>query len=191
MSNKGRVFVVSGPSGVGKTTILNLFLKNDNNSVFSISYTTRKRRENEREGVDYHFVTMEEFQEMVKKDFFIEWEEVHGEFYGTPKATILESIERGVDVFLDIDVNGALRIKRIIPASVLIFIEPPSENELMKRLKIRGEKEIEKRLQRVSRELETKKFFDYVIINDSLEKAYNQFKNIVEEVRKSNGKNNS
>jgi guanylate kinase len=100
-------------------------------------------------------------------------------------------MERGIDVFLDVDVNGALRIKSMVPDAVLIFIEPPSKEELIKRLKIRGEEEIVKRLERVEKELEAKKFFDYVIINGSLDEAYENFKRIVEEVRKLSGKDNS
>lgn len=190
MSNKGLVFIISGPSGVGKTTILNRFLKEDKNSTFSVSYTTRKKRPGEKDGVDYHFVTREKFEELINQGLFIEWKEVYGELYGTPKSEIIGSIEKGKDIFLDIDVCGALTVKRMIPEAVLIFIEPPSTDELLRRLEIRGEKEIAKRMERINKELEAKNFFDYTITNDSIDNAYLKFKNIVEEVRKSYGKNN-
>ncbi|MCS7280048.1 MAG: guanylate kinase [Desulfobacterota bacterium] len=190
MLNRGKVFVVSGPSGAGKTTILTRFLKEDKNSAFSVSYTTRQKREGEREGIDYHFVTRSTFEELIRKGFFLEWEEVHGEMYGTPKEPLLEMIEKGIDVFMDLDVNGAMKIKRVFPQAILIFIQPPSEEELIMRLKNRKEKAIIKRLERLRKELEAKRFFDYVIINDSIEKALSEFKNIVEEVRSCHGKNN-
>jgi guanylate kinase len=191
MSNKGKIFIVSGPSGAGKTTILNRFLRDDKKSAFSVSYTTRKKREGEKDGVDYHFIDRKGFNELIRENALLEWEEVHGELYGTPKDEIFKNMERGIDVFLDVDVNGALRIKSMVPHAVLIFIEPPSKEELIKRLKIRGEEEIVKRLERVEKELEAKKFFDYVIINGSLDEAYENFKRIVEEVRKLSGKDNS
>ncbi len=191
MWSKGSIFILSGPSGAGKTTILNLFLREDRNSRFSVSYTTRKKRPGEVEGIDYHFVSREKFEDLVAKGFFLEWEEVHGEFYGTPRDEIFEYVEKGIDVFLDVDVKGALKLKGIVPWAVLIFIEPPSREELLKRLKARGEEEIEKRLERINSELEAKTLFDYVIRNESLDEALQRFKKIVEEVRRSHGKDNS
>lgn len=188
LNRKGRIFVVSGPSGVGKSTILGMFLKEDRESLFSISFTTRKKRVDEVNGRDYYFVSEELFSEMVKKDLFLEWEEVHGNFYGTPKDQILKAKREGKDIFLDIDVKGALKVKEKCREAILIFIMPPSKESLFDRLLKRGEKEIEKRMRRFEEEVEKKDLFDYIIINDNLEKAYIEFKNLVSGIRRENGK---
>ena len=190
-SKRGILFVVSGPSGAGKSTLIERFLTHDNQSTFSVSYTTREKRENEKEGRDYCFVDTDTFLEMIKKDEFLEWETVHGNLYGTPKKEVLNALEKGKDILLDIDVNGALKIKKAYPEACLIFIEPPSREELKKRLTLRGEKKIELRLKRYDEEIEKKHAFDYNIINDNLEKAYNDFLKIVKNVRGlKNGKDN-
>jgi len=190
-SKRGILFVVSGPSGAGKSTLIERFLTHDNQSTFSVSYTTREKRDNEKEGRDYYFVDTDTFLEMIKKDEFLEWETVHGNLYGTPKKEVLNALEKGKDILLDIDVNGALKIKKAYPEACLIFIEPPSREELKKRLTLRGEKKIELRLKRYDEEIEKKHAFDYNIINDNLEKAYNDFLKIVKNVRGlKNGKDN-
>ncbi|MBP8625994.1 MAG: guanylate kinase [Syntrophorhabdaceae bacterium] len=189
---KSRLFVISGPSGAGKSTFIERFLQEDNNSTFSISYTTREKRDKEVNGREYYFVDKETFMEMVKNGEFLEWERVHENLYGTPKKNIIENLEKGIDVFMDIDVNGAVNIKKNYPEACLIFIEPPSREALEKRLSLRGEKQIDLRLKRYDEEIEKKPIFDYTIINDNLEKAYTEFKKIIEQIRgHKNGKGNS
>jgi guanylate kinase len=183
-SEKARLFVVSGPSGTGKSTLIRDFLKEDPASCFSVSYTTRAKRDGEVEGRDYYFVDAATFQKMIDEGRFLEWENVHGYFYGTPKEEISKRLSQGIDVILDIDVKGALSVKKRCPASVLIFIDTPSIEELMKRLSLRGEKEIEKRMQRVREEVAQKPLFTYVVINDTLKKAYGEFKSIIEDTRR-------
>lgn len=180
---KGRLFVISGPSGVGKSTFIERFLKQDKESTFSVSYTTRKKRDKEVNGREYYFVDKDTFMDMVERGGFLEWEEVHENLYGTPKKEILENLERGIDILLDVDVNGAIKIKKNFPGACLIFIEPPSRDELIKRLSLRGEEQIELRLKRYDEEIEKKHIFDYNIINDNLEKAYRDFEDIIEKVR--------
>ncbi len=175
-----------GPSGVGKSTIVRRFLAEDRESTFSVSCTTRAKREGEVEGKDYHFVDRATFEEMVEKDEFIEWERVHGRLYGTPKKPLADSLAKGVDVLLDIDVKGAIRVKEQCPAACLIFIEPPDHRALVERLSGRKEKEMELRLKRVEEELGQKYRFQYVIINDKLDTAFDEFKRIIEEVRRTN-----
>ncbi|MCX7965307.1 MAG: guanylate kinase [Syntrophorhabdaceae bacterium] len=180
---KGLLFVVSGPSGVGKSTLIEKFLKEDKNSTFSVSYTTREKREHEKEGKDYYFVDRDTFLEMIKNGEFLEWETVHDNLYGTPKKEIFNALKKGMDIFLDIDVNGALKIKKAYPWACLIFVEPPSKEELKKRLTLRGEKNIELRLKRYDEEIEKKHIFDYNVINDNLERAYKDFVKIIKNVR--------
>ena len=187
---KGHLFVVSGPSGVGKTTLIERFLKEDSFSRFSISYTTRKQRASEVNGREYYFVDRDTFQQMITESHFLEWEEVHGQLYGTPQKEVLHALQHGIDLFLDIDVNGALKVKEHYGNACLIFVEPRSQDDLMKRLALRGEKEISLRMKRVSQEMEKKYLFQYCIINDKLEQSYRDFFKIIEDVRrKDNGKN--
>ncbi|MCX5799346.1 MAG: guanylate kinase [Proteobacteria bacterium] len=190
VGKKGLLFVVSGPSGVGKTTLIEMFLKEDQDSAFSISYTTRQRRKFETDGEDYYFVDADTFKKMVEKDYFLEWETVHGYLYGTPKKEVFETLQKGTDIFLDIDVKGAISVKEKYPDACLIFIESPSKEALIKRLSSRGEKEIDLRMRRVEEELEKKYLFQYFVINDKLSNAYGDFKRIIETVRGLNGKDN-
>ena len=192
MSNRmGHLFVVSGPSGVGKTTLIERLLREDKNARFSVSYTTRERRDRETEGMDYRFVDEATFKEMIEKGGFIEWEEVHGYLYGTPLNEVLEPLKEGLDVVLDIDVKGALTVKEKCDQACLIFIEPPSVDELIKRLSLRGEREIEKRMERVRQEMERRQFFTYTVRNDTIDIAYQTFKSVIMTVREQgNGKNN-
>jgi guanylate kinase len=181
---KGHLFVVSGPSGVGKTTLIERFLKEDSSSRFSVSYTTRKQRVSEVDGKDYYFVNKDTFERMIVEGHFLEWEKVHGQLYGTPQKEVLDALHQGIDLFLDIDVNGALRVKERYENACLIFVEPRSQADLMKRLTLRGEKEISLRMKRVSEEMEKKNLFQYSVINDKLDQAYRQFTEIVDTVRR-------
>lgn len=189
---KGYLFVVSGPSGAGKSSLIKRFLNEDRNSTFSVSCTTREKRPKEIDGKDYYFIDVDTFEEMIKKDGFLEWENVYSYLYGTPKTKVFETLDKGVDIFLDIDVKGALNIKKQYSDACLIFVEPPSREELKARLSLRGEKEIDVRMKRVEEEIEKKRFFDYIIVNENFDKAYSDFSSTIENIReKKYGKNNS
>jgi guanylate kinase len=183
-SNRGHLFVVSGPSGTGKSTLIERFLGDDRQSRFSVSYTTRQRRPHEVDGRNYYFVDTATFERMIDEGRLLEWESVHGYFYGTPKAEVSEPLCAGIDVLLDIDVKGALRVKEKCENAVLIFVDTSSVEELIRRLTARGEKEIEKRISRVREEVSKKGLFTYVVINDNLDTSYEEFKSIVAGVRR-------
>lgn len=180
--NKGRLFLVSGPSGVGKGTICRKLLSEDENLYFSVSATTRKPRSEDIEGKTYYFKTKEEFENLIAKDEFLEWAEYSGNYYGTLKAPVLEHIENGRDVLLEIDVKGALNVKKSFSGGVYIFIAPPDENTLLERLKNRGsetDEDIKKRLLAAKDEIKLKDEYDYVVVNDVLETAVTEVKNII------------
>lgn len=188
---KGVLIVVSGPSGVGKSTLIDRFLAEDGKSAFSVSYTTRKKRPHEEDGTDYYFTDEGTFKALIDQGHFLEWENVHGHFYGTPRSEIMVILKTGKDIILDIDVKGALSIKGQCPASRLIFIEPPSVTELKNRLLLRGEKEIDTRMKRVEEEIALRGQFGYTVLNDDLGKAYTAFRKAIEEIRRqTNGTNN-
>ncbi|WP_141266226.1 guanylate kinase [Thermodesulfovibrio sp. Kuro-1] len=172
---KGIIFVISAPSGTGKTTLCERLLKILPDLKMSISHTTRQPRPYEKNGVDYFFVDKKNFEKMIVNDEFIEWAEVYGNFYGTSKKVIFDLIKNGYDILLDIDTQGAKNIRKLYPDSVLIFILPPSLKELEKRLLLRNEDKdiIDKRLSKASQEISQYKFYDYVVTNDSIERALN------------------
>lgn len=171
---KGKTFIVSGPSGVGKSTVLHALLEKRQNTVFSVSATTRAARPGEKDGVDYFFVDVDTFQDWIRQDEFLEYAEFVGNFYGTPKKYVQEAMEQGKDVILDIEVQGAGQIVHKMPEVVRIFIAPPSWEELERRLTERGTDstdKIQKRLLRAKVEFQTAHAYDYFVINDTVENA--------------------
>jgi len=185
MSNrKGRLFVVSGPSGTGKSTLIERFLNEDRKVRFSVSYTTRQKRPHEVDGRDYTFVDEATFRKMADEGQFLEWENVHGYSYATPIGEVASPLSEGIDVILDIDVKGALSVRQRCEQAVLIFVDTPSVDELIRRLSMRGEKEIEKRMQRVREEVAKKDLFTYIVINDNITRAYEEFTSIITRVRR-------
>ena len=186
----GKLFVISGPSGSGKTTLVTRVLSNAENLRFSISYTTRSMRAGEIRGEHYEFVSREEFQDMIERDFFAEWAEVHGNFYGTPRADIEKWIEAGVDVVLDIDVQGAKRLRGVFDDAVFIFVVPPSIEILEQRLRDRKseqDRDISIRLGIVREEVACSKCYDYIIINDEADVAARRIEAVILSQRKGNG----
>lgn len=183
---KGIIFVVSAPSGTGKTTICNKLVTECSNVSVSISSTSRPPREGEKQGIDYFFITETEFKNGIKQGKFAEWARVLGNYYGTERETLKKNIDGGKDVILSIDVKGAKAIKKCYPDSVLIFLLPPSFDELKYRLKKRGSEtpsQLEGRLKLAKRELQEIDNYDYIVINTTLEQALNELKCIISSER--------
>jgi guanylate kinase len=182
MDYPGNLFVVAAPSGAGKSSLVKALLELDARVQPSVSHTTRPPRGQEKHGREYFFVSPQEFDAMVLADAFVEWAFVHGQRYGTSKKAIEERIAMGADVILEIDFQGALQIKRIFTNAVLIFILPPSWEELRSRLQRRGEDSpevIEVRLRNAAEEMAQAREFDFVIINELFERALSDLKAIV------------
>ncbi len=182
MDKQGKLFVISGPSGVGKGTLVNEILNRNPKIKLSVSVTTRLPRPNEVDGVNYHFFTKEKFQELVKNNEFIEWAQFADNYYGTYEKVVNDILTEGYDLIVEIDVQGALQIKTKRPDATLIFILPPSFEELKSRLKGRcteTEEVIEKRLSIVESEYEKRNYFDYQIVNDNLENSVLELEKIL------------
>ena len=180
MNNK--LYVISGSSGVGKGTILKGFLDRNPDFLLSISCTTRTPRPNEIDGVNYFFMSEDEFEECIKQDKFLEYAEFAGNYYGTKKRYIKQCLEEGKNVILEIDTKGALQVKKRMPEAVLIFVCPPSFEALEARLRGRhteDEETIQKRLHEAKTELERADSFDYKVINDDLDKAIKTLEEII------------
>ena len=178
---KGKLYVITGPSGTGKGSICREILKDIDNE-FSVSMTTREARTGEVHGKDYYFVTEEEFLENVEKGNFLEHANVYGKLYGTPKDMVLKQLERGHNVILDIDVQGALQVKKAMPEAIMIFLLPPSLGELRKRLEGRATDKpevIEKRLSEALNEIKLVGEYDYYVVNDDIDEAIAKVKSIM------------
>ncbi|SET40130.1 guanylate kinase [Thorsellia anophelis] len=184
MTQNGTLYIISAPSGAGKSSLIQAYLKYHPlyEAQVSISHTTRNKREAEQEGVHYYFIDKPTFLEMIEKDDFLEHAEVFGNYYGTSKNAILNTLASGVDVFLDIDWQGARQIRNKMPSAKSIFILPPSNQELLRRLKGRGQdsdETIDFRMKQAKKEIEHFDEYDYVIINDDFERALSDLKAIL------------
>ena len=186
MDYPGNLYVVAAPSGAGKSSLVNALLELDSHLVVSVSHTTREPRGQEQQGREYHFIDEPAFRAMIGAGDFVEWAEVHGHLYGTSRGAIEERITGGNDVVLEIDWQGALQIKKLFPNAVLIFVLPPSWDELLQRLQRRGEDRPEVIAQRMANariEVAQARHFDFVIINALFEAALFDLKTIVHSQR--------
>jgi len=184
---KGKIIVISSPSGGGKTSIVRRILTEFPEIIFSVSATTRPKRPDEKDGVHYFFLTEEQFLQKIRNDEFIEWERFYDYYYGTLKSFVLDNIQNGKSVLLEIDVKGALAVKKIFPDAILIFIDVPSFEELVNRLKNRKtetEQDLQKRIERAKMELSYKDKFDYIFVNKDLEEVTSQIKSLLKNILK-------
>lgn len=179
---RGLLTVISGPSGCGKDTVVKEVMKKNKNTWLSISCTSREKRGNEKEGVDYYFLSKEEFERKIEKNELLEYAEYADNYYGTPKEYIEEHLKKGEDVFLVIEIQGALKIKEILPDTLFIFILPPSMKELRRRLenrKTETPEKINKRFKTAYKEINEVAKYNYVIVNDEVEVAANKLNSIL------------
>jgi guanylate kinase len=182
MEKKGKLYIISSVAGGGKSTLIGLLLKKHPDLLFSISYTSRYIRVGEQNGVHYHFITREKFEQLIAENFFYEWALVHDNYYGTPKYFIEENLAKNKKIILDIDVQGASVVKASLPEAISIFILPPSIDVWQKRLKNRGtdpEEVIQKRIRNGLKELELQNTFDHKIINHTIEEALAELEKII------------
>ena len=180
----GKLFVISAPSGTGKTSLIHATLEDENaeKTKLGISCTTREKREQEKNNESYFFVSKEEFEEKIKNNEFLEYAEVFGNFYGTPKEWVLDSLSNRENVILELDIQGALQVKEAFPETKTVFIIPPSYNDLSSRLEKRAqdtEEEIKRRLMEAKKEIFIGQKFDQIIVNDDFEKALHDLKQFI------------
>ena len=184
MTKRGLLIVLSGPSGVGKGTVrAAIFSKEEQKFVYSISATTRLPRTGETDGVDYFFKTREEFEQMIQNKQLLEYAEYVGNYYGTPLEYVENTLATGKDVFLEIDVQGAIQVRELMPDGVFIFLTPPDLNELESRIVNRGtdsDEVIVKRMKTAREELELMKYYDYSVVNDTVDNAVQKIEAIIQ-----------
>ena len=183
MQNKGILMVISGFSGAGKGTLVKKLLSEYDNYALSISMTTRQPREGEEDGREYFFRTREQFEENIAKNGFIEYAQYCGNYYGTPKAYVEEQMQAGKDVILEIEIQGALKVKKRFPDALLLFVTPPSAEELRKRLVGRGTETLEvinARLARAAEEASGMEAYDYLLVNDDLDRCVEEMHNLIQ-----------
>jgi len=187
IKRRGLMLILSAPSGTGKTTLANYIIENDSHISLSISCTTRKKRPNEVEGVHYYFISCEEFKKQIENDEFLEYAEIFGEFYGTPKKQVLEKLDKGEDVLFDIDWQGHRQLSAIVRADVTsVFLLPPSKKELLERLELRNQDKpqiIEQRMLRSDEEISHWHEYDYVIINRDIDQSMEKLISILKSER--------
>ena len=179
---QGQLIVISGPSGAGKDTIVENVINNNSNIWLSVSATSRSIRKGEKEGVNYFYLTKEEFEEKIKDNYFLEYAVYADNYYGTPKEEIIKKLDKGIDVILVIEIEGAKKIKNLIPEALFIFITPPSEKELLKRLSGRKTEDKEKIIKRFNiayQEINEVTKYNYVVVNDELDEAISKVEAII------------
>ena len=182
MKQYGKLFVISGPSGTGKGTICNALTKNNDRLVVSVSMTTRQPRNSEVHGTHYYFVDVAEFEDTIAKDGLLEYAKVYENYYGTPRKMVMDELAKGRDVLLEIDIQGAMKVKKAYPQGVFIFILPPSLKKLRERIENRGtdsKEVIDLRMSKAAGEIQWLKEYDYYVINDDFEEAVTKTKEIM------------
>ncbi len=182
-NNRGKLVVISGPSGVGKGTVIRRLLSESDKLALSVSATTRAPREEDTEGVTYYFKTVDEFKTMIESEKFLEWAVYNNNYYGTPVDAVEDLLDKGISVILEIEVQGAMNVKKKRPDGLFIFIAPPSFETLKQRLIGRGsesEEEINNRVSLAKAEFDMKDEYDYIVVNDNLDDAVKEVKDIIE-----------